>query len=287
MRQFSSFACIDWSGAATERTPNIAAAVTQGPRDVALVMPERGWSRATILDWLSRLADSEADILIGLDLSPALPFADAGAYFPGWEASPPDARSLWSLVDTICAPDPHLAASSFVSHDAAGRHFRHQGRQGDLFPGGMGRMRVCEGGQAAMGLRPYSCFNLVGAAQVGKSSLTGMRVLHRLAGRIPVWPFDPVPAKGPCIVEIYTSLAARAAGVTGPKIKITEGTKLDAVLKALDARADVPERITDHASDALLTAAWMRRVASDAGNWAPGGLTDDIAATEGWTFGVV
>lgn len=287
MRRFKTFACIDWSGAATERTPNIAVAVTQGPRDVALVMPEGGWSRAKIYDWLVRLADSEADVLIGLDLSPALPFADTGAYFPGWDASPPDAPGLWSLVDAICAPDLHLSASSFVDHAEAGRHFRHQGRQGDLFPGGMGRMRLCEGGQAAMGLRPYSCFNLVGAAQVGKSSLTGMRVLHRLAGRIPVWPFEPVPARGPCIVEIYTSLAARAAGVTGPKIKITEGAKLSAVLKLLDARADVPERISDHASDALLTAAWMRAVAGDAANWSPGGLTDDIAATEGWTFGVV
>ena len=261
--------------------------MTQGSRDVALVTPEGGWSRLKIFDWLARLANSEADVLVGLDLSPALPFADAGAYFPGWEASPPDARSLWSLVDAICARDPHLSASSFVAHDQAGRHFRHQGRQGDLFPGGMGRMRVCEGGQAAMGLRPYSCFNLVGAAQVGKSSLTGMRVLHRLAGRIPVWPFDPMPKQGPCIVEIYTSLAARVAGVMGPKIKITEGAKLDAVLKTLDAGADVPERITDHASDALLTAAWLRRVAGVAENWAPSGITDDIAATEGWTFGVV
>lgn len=287
MRHFTTFACIDWSGAATERTPNIAVAVTQGWRDVALVTPEGGWSRPKIYDWLSRLADSEADILIGLDLSPALPFADAGTYFPGWDASPTDARGLWSLVDDICMADPHLSASSFVGHDQAGRHFRHHGRQGDLFPGGMGRMRVCEGGQAAMGLRPYSCFNLVGAAQVGKSSLTGMRVLHRLGGRIPVWPFDPVPARGPCIVEIYTSLAARAAGVTGPKIKITKGATLAAVLGSLDARASVPERISDHASDALLTAAWMRAVAGDAANWAPGSLTDDLAATEGWTFGVV
>lgn len=287
MRRFSSFGCVDWSGAATERTPNIAVAVTQGARDVALIAPDGGWSRPAILAWLMRLADSEADIVIGLDLSPALPFADAGAYFPGWQASPPDACSLWALVDAICAPDPHLSASSFVGHDQAGRHFRHQGRQGDLFPGGMGRMRLCEGRQAAMGLRPYSCFNLVGAAQVGKSSLTGMRVLHRLGARIPVWPFDPLPAKGPCIVEIYTSLAARAAGVTGSKIKITEGAKLAAVLKMLDARAVVPERITDHASDALLTAAWLRRVAGDAANWAPSGLTENIAATEGWTFGVV
>src|SRR3546814_10514255 len=60
-----------------------------------------------------------------------------------------------------------------------------------LFGLGRGRLRVCEHGQAAMGLSPQSCFNLVGAAQVGKSSLTCMRVLNRLRGRVPVWPFDP------------------------------------------------------------------------------------------------
>ncbi|WP_204315773.1 hypothetical protein, partial [Stenotrophomonas maltophilia] len=60
---------------------------------------------------------------------------------------------------------------------------------------------------------PYSCFNLVGASQVGKSSLTGMRVLHRLRGKVPLWPFDPLPEAGPVLVEIYTALAARAAGM--------------------------------------------------------------------------
>ena len=53
---------------------------------------------------------------------------------------------------------------------------------------GRGRFRVTEIEQARMGCKPYSNFNLVGAAQVGKSSLTGMRVLHALSGAVPVWP---------------------------------------------------------------------------------------------------
>src|SRR3546814_11010049 len=53
-----------------------------------------------------------------------------------------------------------------------------------------------------------SNFNLVGAAQVGKASLSGMRLLHRLSGRMPLWPLDPVPARGPLLVEIYTSLSS-------------------------------------------------------------------------------
>jgi hypothetical protein len=138
-----------------------------------------------------------------------------------------------------------------------------------------------------MGLSPSSCFNLVGAAQVGKSSLSGMRVLHRLAGRVPVWPFDPVPGTGPLIVEIYTSIAARAAGLRAGRSKLRDAASLDQALAALGTRPHAPlARYDDHATDAILTAAWLRRVQCDPALWRPEALTDRIAATEGWTFGV-
>jgi hypothetical protein len=151
-------------------------------------------------------------------------------------------------------------------------------------------MRECEAkGQAAIsGINPYSCFNLVGAAQVGKSSLTGMRVLHRLAGAIPIWPFDPVPKNGPAIVEIYTSIAARASGVLPKgKSKILDGAMLDQALAAFGSRPHAPlARYTDHATDAILTAAWLRQASKEPNLWSPDRLTAKIAATEGWTFGV-
>jgi hypothetical protein len=286
MRQFTQFACIDWSGAATERTPSIALAVAEAGRSVRLVTPDGGWSRAKILHWLRDRADDGDNMLIGLDLSPALPFADTGAYFPGWSESPADALALWALVDRLCADDPHFAASSFIAHPEAQRHFRQRSQRGDLFSGTMGRLRVVEHGQAELGLRPYSCFNLVGAAQVGKSSLTGMRVLHQLRGHIPVWPFDPVPRTGPVIVEIYTSLAALAAGRRVGRTKVRDAAGLSTALAALGAVAERPIRIDDHATDALMTAAWLRSAAGDPALWSPRHMTDAIAATEGWTFGV-
>jgi hypothetical protein len=45
--------------------------------------------------------------------------------------------------------------------------------------------------------------------------------------------------------------------------------------------------IDDHSADALLTAAWLRVVADRPGHWTPRGMTDEIARTEGWTFGAV
>lgn len=227
-------------------------------------------------------------MLIGLDLSAGFPFLDAAAYFPGWAGSPPDGPTLWAAVDAHCAADPHLGASSFLAHTEIRRHFRHQGDCGDLFPAGRGRLRVCEGGQAAQGLNPYSCFNLVGAAQVGKSSLTGMRVLHRLRGTIPVWPFDPVPETGPLIVEIYTALATRTADPARRGSKIRDGAALDVALSAFATRPHTAlDRYTDHATDAILTTAWLRRAADDPCLWTPTGLSDAIAQTEGWTFGVI
>ena len=45
--------------------------------------------------------------------------------------------------------------------------------------------------------------------------------------------------------------------------------------------------IDDHSSDALLTAAWLRKVAHEPRRWSPAGLTPQIARTEGWTFGAL
>lgn len=286
MTRFSRFAAIDWSGQAVERPAGLALAVAEadgGPP--TLLRPEGGWSRAALADWIA--AQAAEDMLIGLDLSAAFPFADAGAYFPGWEESPADARGLWALVEALSDGDPHLAASGFVSHLEAARYFRRPGAHGDLHPPGRGRLRVTERGQQAMGLSPCSCFNLVGAAQVGKSSLTGMRVLHRLSGKVPVWPFDPVPERGAVLVEIYTTIAAREAGVRRGISKLRDAAALDAALAALGSPPHAPlARYNDHATDALLTAAWLRAAHARPQLWNPPALSPGIARTEGWTFGV-
>ena len=288
MRKFGRFACIDWSGQAVARPKGLAVATCDiGDAAPALVCAVDGWSREGVLGWLVNLAKTECNILIGLDLSPALPFADTGSYFPGSSLGQPrDARALWQLIDETCADEPHLGASSFADHPAFSPHFRrHGGREGAAFGGGAGRYRAVEHRQRGSGVSPVSCFNLVGAAQVGKSSLTGMRVLHRLAGRVPVWPFDPVPEHGPVIVEIYTTIAARAAGVRRGRSKLRDGESLDAALSMLGSQPHTPlAKYDDHRTDAILTAAWLRAVACDPALWNPPGL-DAVRHTEGWTFG--
>jgi hypothetical protein len=284
--RFKHFAAVDWSGAKGERHRGIAVALCgEGKAAPELVRPGHRWSRAEVLRWL--LEELPEHSLIGFDMGISLAFADAGAYFPGWRESPSDARLLWAMVDALCSENPHFAASTFVDHPEAARHFRrHGGREGDRFGGGRGRFRVTELAQQAIGCKPHSNFNLVGAAQVGKSSLTGMRLLNRLGGRLPVWPIDPLPASGSALVEIYTTIAAMAAGRSAGKSKIRDQGELDAALLALRSQPlGGHGAIADHASDALITAAWLRSAAHDPALWRPAGLTPVIAATEGWTFG--
>lgn len=286
VRSFKHFAAIDWSGAAGERHKGIAVAICDlaggAPR---LIKPGHRWSRLEILDWL--IGEMPADTLVGLDLGISLPFADTGAFFPDWLDSPPDARSLWAFVDRMCTANPHFSATDFVDHAEASRYFRrHGGRRGDRFgDAGRGRFRLTELAQEALGCRPYSNLNLVGAAQVGKSSLTGMRLLHALDRRIPVWPIDPAPDTGSLIVEIYTTIAAMAAGRVPGRSKMRSYAELNQALAALNSPPlNNSGPIDDHSSDALVTAAWLRHAHHDPALWHPAGL-DAVRHTEGWTFG--
>jgi hypothetical protein len=99
-------------------------------------------------------------------------------------------------------------------------------------------MRVVEQEERRIGLvNPVSNFNLVGAAQVGKSSMTGMRLFVRLDPHLPIWPFDPLPETGSAVVEIYTSIAAVAAGLPRGRTKVRDPETLDTALARLGSRS--------------------------------------------------
>ncbi len=286
--RFSHYLAIDWSGAKGPKQKGIALAIADaagGPP----VLIRHDWSREEVLAVLRD--DLPPDTLVGLDLGIALPHADCGAYFPASGISPPDAPALWALIDELAREEPNLGANSFVAHPDLRPYFRDGSDTGAHFGcdganHGRGRFRVTETAQASMGCKPYSNFNLVGAAQVGKSSLTGMRMLHSLRGHLPVWPIDRLPDTGSVIVEIYTSLAALEAGRSASKAKMRDYAALNEALGQLGSPpVDGMGQIDDHATDALLTAAWLRKVADDTERWSPQGLTPQIARTEGWTFG--
>ena len=282
MRLFTRFACADWSGAKGSRHPGIALAVCEmGDAAPRLVTPpDKVWSRKAVADWL--LAEDD-DLLIGFDFSFAPPFIERGSYLPGDDV-PSSAKDFWAYVDHVC-DDPDLGAASFLEY----HHRRHfylgaaDGTKSDyLF------WRQCELLNNNSSGKASTVYDAIGAAQVAKASFAGMRFLNHVREKVTIWPFDAVPADGTVVVEIYTSIAARAAGVAKGRSKVRDGHALDNALHALSSQPHKPfERYTDHATDALITAAWLRNVAGNPKFWAPNALDSKIAATEGWTFGVI
>ncbi len=282
-RHFTRFAAIDWSGAKGLRHPGIALAICEsGPEAPVLVEPPRGvWSRTDILHWLHERA--EDPLLVGFDFSFSAPFVERGAYLPG-ETDATDPRALWAYVDRH-STDADLGAASFLEA-RRGRHFYLGAADG--VKAHFLHYRRCEAHfNANGGGKASTVYDAIGAAQVAKASFAGMRLLHHLDPAIPVWPFDPAPQHGPCVVEIYTTIAARAAGLRKGLSKVRDAAALDSALAAIGSAPHLPmPRYTDHATDAILTAAWLRANATRDDLWNPPAMTRTIARTEGWTFGV-
>ncbi len=234
-----------------------------------------------MLDWL--LARSGDDLLVGFDFSFSAPFVARGAHLPG-EADTPDARALWAHVDAE-SNDLDLGAASFVEA-RRGRHFYLGAADGSK--SNFMHFRKCEKHfNERDGGKPSTVYDAIGAAQVCKASFSGMRLLHHLDARIPVWPFDPVPGSGTVIVEIYTAIAARAAGLRKGISKVRDPVTLDAALNTLRSGPHSSlARYDDHVTDAILASAWLRINACRGDFWHPEAMDQLIARTEGWTFGI-
>ena len=282
--RFTRFAAIDWSGAKGRRHKGIALAVCEvGEAAPKLVRSGHVWSRTEVLEWLIETA-AQAPTLYGFDFSFAPPIAERGAYLPGEPDVPSTAREFWAYVDRSC-DDEDLGAASFLER----KHRRHfyfgiaDGVKADFM-----HFRRCDTSLNAQGGRKTaSAYDAIGAAQVAKASFSGMRLLHRLEGQVAVWPMDSLPTRGSAVVEIYTRIYLRLAGLAGTKLR--SRLELNAALKALGSE---PARLRfepdDHQTDAIVTAAGMRALAaSEPRALAPEGLTSVLARTEGWTFGVL
>ena len=281
--RFAAFVAIDWSGAKGRRHKGIAIAEARGDSAPRLVRPGHAWSREEVADWLLKRAAKEPT-LFGFDFSFAPPIVETGEYLLGEPDVPKTAREFWAYVDSKC-DDEDLGAASFLEV-AHRKHFYFgiaDGVKADFV-----RFRQCDARLNAQGGRKTaSAYDAIGAAQVAKASFSGMRLLHRLDGKVAIWPMNPLPEHGSAVVEIYTRIYLRRAGMNGTKLRSRAALNL-----ALQGLASPPVRLrfepNDHQTDALVTAAGMRQLAStERRALAPEGLTSAIARSEGWTFGVL
>jgi len=283
VRRFTRTIAIDWSGAKGKRHKGIAIAEAHGEAPPRLIRPGHIWSRIEVLKWLIREAAREPT-LFGFDFSFAPPLIERGEYLPGEPDVPKTAREFWTYVDRKC-DDEDLGAASFLE-EAHRRHFYFGIADG--VKARFMHFRQCDARLNAQGGRKTaSAYDAIGAAQVAKASFSGMRFLHHLDGKVAVWPMDPLPERGSAVVEIYTRIYLRRAGMSGTKLRNRTALNL-----ALEGLGSPPVRLkfepSDHQTDALVTAAGMRQLATtEPRAFDPEGLTPEIAQSEGWTFGVL
>ena len=283
MSQFEAYVAIDWSGAKGRRHKGIAIAEARGGAAPRLIRPDHVWSRQDVLRWLLQRSAKEPT-LFGFDFSFAPPIVERGEYLPGEPDVPRTAREFWAYVDKL-STDEDLGAASFLE-EVHRRHFYFGIADG--VKAGFMHFRQCDARLNAQGGRKTaSAYDAIGAAQVAKASFSGMRFLHRLDGKIAIWPMDALPAHGSAVVEIYTRIYLRRAGMSGAKLR--SRSELN---HALNALGSPPSHLrfepSDHQTDALVTAAGMRQLARDEPRaFDPEGLTSHVARTEGWTFGVL
>jgi len=280
--RFDAFVAIDWSGAKGGRHKGIAVAEARGDGAPRLIRPGHVWSREEVLVWLLKRASAEPT-LFGFDFSFAPPLIERGEYLPGEVGVPGTAREFWAYVDHR-TDDDDLGAASFLEQ-AHRKHFYFGIADG--VKSQFVRFRQCDRTLNAQGGRKTaSAYDAIGAAQVAKASFSGMRLLHRIDGKVAIWPMDPLPESGSAVVEIYTRIYLRRAGLSGRKLR----TRAE-LNQALAGLGSAPTRLrfepNDHQTDALVAAAGMRALAADPGAFAPPGLTPAIARSEGWTFGVL
>ena len=250
---------------------------------------ESSWSRQAVADWILGLAQRGQPALVGFDFSFGLPHADKGGYFPGLDYGFGTAQEFWDFVEEKTAGEVDFYAGPLIREPGLEHYFHRPGFRGKHYEK---RLRLCEQQNLAQGFGwSESCFHLIGPSQVGLASLSGMRMLRYLKEKNPdiaIWPWEPFNLEGVTIVEIYARVF-RIMGGQGA-LKIRDRQALNSVLDKLGSSPvgrELPTKnITDHLTDALVTAAGLKRIAADPALWTPETATPEALKYEGWTFGI-
>jgi hypothetical protein len=286
--QFDTFIAIDWSGAAQHYDGIAVAVCGRGETAPELVEPQgRRWTRSAVARYLEELLSEQRRVLIGLDFAFAFPFEAALGYLAGHAPEVTDVFSLWSLIETKSAGDPDFGCTRFINDPSYRPLFWTAGPKPQHW---IERKRRTEHACAeTTQTRPDTLYKLLHSKQVGKASITGIRVLHHVRSRkgqdVAIWPFEIVRTSA--MVEIYPTLFRKMA--TRSIAKLRSHTDLNYALDRVGSRQMKPterREPSDHESDALLSAAGLRWIADDPGMWTPAALDSTFARREGWIFGV-
>jgi hypothetical protein len=278
MRGFDCFVGIDWSGDKKPRQKGLKIAIAypgrSAPRLEECPTHKSGWSRTDAIRWIeNRFQDKRA--LIGLDFAFGFPPI----------ALPGNVALDWDYVEGICESHSNFYGGAFFrppvcahSHLVNSPWLPKDSYSAD-------HLRMTEiVAKETKGARPQSIFNAVGAAQVGPSSISGMRALRSLqqncGGRIAIWPFNEMSRTGSVIVEIfprYFPLSRRKSA------RLANHNELNAALAAFDSDEVELAPKSEDEGDALLSAAALRSLSSQELLFQ---LPDQSIRSQGWIFGL-
>lgn len=285
--EFEHFIAIDWSGAA-RAYKGIAVAVCRRGRSAPTLVTPRGahWTRKEIAEWLKERLSAKPRLLIGFDFAFGFPYEDTG-YLGGRVQGVDDIFALWELIEARSAGDSDFGCNGFVDDPQFAHLFWKAGpKPHDWIERKRRAEHACA---AATKTRPDTLYKLLHSKQVGKASITGMRVLNQLrkaSGKsVAIWPFET--PRTSAIVEIYPTMFRKLA--TGSVSKLRSVAGLNSALAAFDSRPfNVAKgvEVSDHETDALISAAGLRRIAHRPTVWTRPELALPQVRREGWIFGV-
>ena len=275
---FDCFVGIDWSGDKKPWQKGLKIAVAfpgrAAPRLEECPTNKGRWSRTEAIRWIEeQFGDKRA--LIGLDFAFGFPPVALSG----------NAVLDWDYVESLCKLYPNFYGGAFFrppvckhSHLINSPWLPKKEYSADYL-----RMtdRVA---METVGARPQSIFNAVGAAQVGPSSISGMRALRALQQRcgdkMAIWPFEEARGVGSIIVEIFPRYYPLSKG---KRSRLVDHDNLNCALAAFDSDESELAPKTEDEGDAILSAAALRYLSHQE-------LLFQLPAasirSQGWIFGV-
>ena len=196
--------------------------------------------------------------LFGFDFSFAPPIVERGEYLPGEPGVPKTAREFWAYVDAL-SDDEDLGAASFLE-TAHRRHFYFGIADG--VKAGFMHFRQCDARlNARAGARPRAPMTRSARRRSPRRASRACACSIGSTARSRSGRWTRCPNSGSAVVEIYTRIYLRRAGMSGTKLR--SRADLNRALKGLGSP---PARLrfepNDHQTDALVTAAGMRALAT-------------------------
>ncbi len=288
MKNFDRFVGIDWTGA---KSPIIskAIAVSECTMDVAPTLINQKWSRQLVCNYIESLLSGNQRILIGIDCN----FGYASEILEHQIGKHKTAFDLWAEIDQHCVKDPNFFAGGFWQHGSYKSYFWTEGKMKNGFQMPMRQTEIhCR--QNGFG-HPESPFKMIGAKQVGKGGLSGMRLAYYLKkkhqDKIAIWPFDNDDICNNAkivITEIYPRQFIIRAGFGNKKLRTSDD--LNNALHHLKSKPFNGEFDSDHDSDAIISAAGLRYLCGH-NKTIPNALSNPhndsiLLKQEGWIFGI-